>query len=123
MREAIRKIVLAARPPTHSWGTPQLTSEDSATDKLVVEHTKEYQNTLQICAHCSHGFGCFDVLKIVLQVMSLKLATMALTGPQIEHALAGGNLSQATVQNYSTANSAMSDVSTTDLVHLTGGQP
>ena len=46
-----------ARGSHHGW-----TSEDFATDLHDVEHTKEYQNTLQPCALRSQRLGCFDVV-------------------------------------------------------------
>ena len=41
-----------------------LTSEVSAADNHIVEHTKEYRNILQPRAVHSHGFGCVDILTL-----------------------------------------------------------
>ena len=56
-----------------------------------------------------------------LQVMSPKLATMGQHSAQIPHALAGDHLLQGTIGKSPVPNSAMSVVSTADLVSFNGG--
>ena len=97
-----------------------LLSEAFVTGIDIAEHTKEFLETLQPCAHRSHGCGCVHIL-IASTCHEPNARNNGLHFWSDSIVACGWEIPQAAKQTSLVTKPAMSDVSTTDLVSFSGG--